>query len=192
VTGDALEGRDLYRSAVTFRPRALHCFTTNTLPRFNGGLDRGLQRRLVVVRFNRTIPESEIIPDIIEKIRDDELHLVLQFAVAGAQRLIRNKAYTIPGSSKDALQSWLMLDPVQEWLTLQTVKVEEEPPTGWSATSKLYSAFRAWAMEEGHNERFLPPVNTFSQRLKASGVQIVRRSTGSVAVGISHKMTIDW
>lgn len=184
VTGDALEGRDLYRSAVTFRPRALHCFTTNTLPRFNGGLDRGLQRRLVVVRFNRTIPENEIIPDIIEKIREDELHLVLQFAVAGAQRLIRNKAYTIPGSSKEALQSWLMLDPVQEWLTLQTVKIEEEPAGGWMATSKLYAAFRAWAMEEGHSERFLPPVNTFSQRLKASGVPIVRRSTGSVAAGI--------
>ncbi|MGM4915888.1 DUF5906 domain-containing protein [Tardiphaga sp. 813_E8_N1_3] len=192
VTGDALEGRDVYRSAVTFRPRALHCFTTNTLPRFNGGLDRGLQRRLVVVRFNRTIPESEIIPDIIEKIRNDELHLLLQFAIAGAQRLIRNKAYTIPASSKEALQSWLMLDPVQEWLTVQTTKVTDEPAGGWQATGKLYAAFKGWALDEGHNERFLPPVNTFSQRLKASGIQIVRRSSGSVAVGVCHKTRIDW
>jgi hypothetical protein len=184
VTGDPLEGRDLYRSAVTFRPRALHCFTTNTLPCFNGGLDRGLQRRLVVVRFNRSIPECEIIPDIAERIRRDELHLLLQFAVAGAQRLIRNKAYTIPASSKEALQNWLMLDPVNEWLAGQTVKADNEPTGGWYTTGKLYAAFKGWALDEGHNERFLPPVNTFSQRLKASGIQISRRSTGSVAIGI--------
>ena len=184
VTGDPLEGRDLYRSAVTFRPRALHCFTTNTLPRFNGGLDRGLQRRLVVVRFNRSIPEDEIVPDIAERIRRDELHLLLQFAVAGAQRLIRNKAYTIPTSSKEALKNWLMLDPVNEWMAGQTVKADHEPAGGWLTTGKLYANFKSWALDEGHSERFLPPVNTFSQRLKASGVQISRRSNGSVAVGI--------
>jgi hypothetical protein len=184
VTGDPLEGRDLYRSAVTFRPRALHCFTTNTLPRFNGGLDRGLQRRLVIMRFNRSIPECEIIPDIAERIRRDELHLLLQFAVAGAQRLIRNKAYTIPASSKEALQSWLMLDPVNEWLAGQTVKADNEPAGGWHTIGKLYANFKAWALDEGHSERFLPPVNTFSQRLKASGVHISRRSSGSTAVGI--------
>lgn len=184
VTGDPLEGRDLYRSAVTFRPRALHCFTTNTLPRFNGGLDRGLQRRLVVLRFNRSIPEDEIVPDIADRIRRDELHLLLQFAVAGAQRLIRNKAYTLPASSREALQNWLMLDPVNEWLAGQTVKADSEPAGGWQTTGKLYAAFKAWALDEGHSERFLPPVNTFSQRLKASGIQISRRSTGSVAVGI--------
>jgi phage/plasmid-associated DNA primase len=114
VTGNPLEGRDLYRSAVTFTPMALHCFTTNTLPRFNGGLDRGLQRRLVVVRFNRSIPEDEIIPDIAERIRRDELHLLLQFAVAGAQRLIRNKAYTIPASSKEGLVAGVEIDALYE------------------------------------------------------------------------------
>jgi hypothetical protein len=60
--------------------------------------------------------------------------LLLQFAVSGAQRLIRNKAYTIPASSKEALQSWLMLDPVNEWLAGQTAKVDNEPAGGWLAT----------------------------------------------------------
>jgi phage/plasmid-associated DNA primase len=185
VTGDPLEGRDLYRSAVTFRPRALHCFTTNTLPRFNGGLDRGLQRRLVVVRFNRSIPESEIIPDIAERIRRDELHLLLQFAVAGAQRLIRNKAYTIPASSKEALQGWLMLDPVNEWFSVRVKTTDSEPYGGWPTTGSLYADFKKWALEQGHADRFLPPVNTFSQRIKVfPDVQIKRLSRGSVAAGI--------
>lgn len=186
VTGDPLEGRDLYRSAVTFVPRALHCFTTNTLPRFNGGLDRGLQRRLVVLKFNRSIPEGEIIPDIAERIQRDELNLLLAFAISGAQRLRRNRAYTIPASSKEALKSWLMLDPVHEWFDARVIVTGREPPQGWPGTGKLYADFKSWARDEGHADRFLPPVNTFSQRLKSfPGVQISRRSSGSVAVGVT-------
>ncbi|MGB3271340.1 MAG: DUF5906 domain-containing protein [Xanthobacteraceae bacterium] len=193
VTGDPLEGRDLYRSAVTFSPRALHCFTTNTLPRFNGGLDRGLQRRLVVVRFNRSIPESEIIPDIANRIRRDELGLLLQYAVSGAQRLIRNKAYTIPASSKEALQSWLMLDPMHEWFEARIVTADTEPYDGWPSTGRLFSDFKQWAIDEGHSERFLPPVNTFSQRLKTfPGVQIKRLSRGSVAAGVRLNGSEGW
>jgi hypothetical protein len=193
VTGDPLEGRDLYRSAVTFSPRALHCFTTNTLPRFNGGLDRGLQRRLVVVRFNRSIPEAEIIPDIANRIRRDELHLLLQFAVAGAQRLIRNKAYTISASSKEALQNWLMLDPINEWFNVRIIAADSEPYDGWPSTSRLFADFKAWALEHGYADRFLPPVNTFSQRLKAfPGVQIKRLSRGSIAAGVKLEAIAGW
>jgi len=193
VTGDPIEGRDLYRSAVTFAPRALHCFTTNTLPRFNGGIDRGLQRRLVVLRFNRQISENEIIPDIAHRIQRDEMELLLGFAVGGAQRLIRNRAYTIPSSSKEALHSWLMLDPVHEWFDLQIGVTKDEPYGGWPSTGSLYADFKKWAIEQGHHERFLPPVNTFSQRLKAfPGVQIKRLSRGSVAAGIKLKGTASW
>jgi len=185
VTGNTLEGRDLYRSAMTFTPRAIHVFTTNTLPRFNGGLDRGLQRRLVVIRFNRSIPDNEIIADIADRIRSDEMDLLLRFAVAGAQRLTVNRGYTMPASSKEALQGWLLLDPVNEWFESRVHAASSEPSAGWPGTGKLFLDFKAWAIEQGHSERFLPPVNTFSQRLKAMpGVQVKRRSTGSVAAGV--------
>lgn len=193
VTGNPIEGRDLYRSAVTFVPRALHCFTTNTLPRFTGGLDRGLQRRLMVLRFNRPIPEKEIIPDIAERIQREELELLLGFAIAGAQRLRRNGTYTIPASSKEALQGWLLLDPVNEWFEARIVATTDEPVEGWPGTGKLFADFKHWALEHGHSERFLPPVNTFSQRLKAlPGIQIRRRSSGSVATGIRFAEMAGW
>jgi phage/plasmid-associated DNA primase len=193
VTGDPIEGRDLYRSAVTFVPKALHCFTTNTLPRFNGGIDRGLQRRLVVLRFNRQIPENEIIADISQRIRRDEMELLLGFAVGGAQRLIRNQSYTIPASSKEALHGWLMLDPMHEWFDARIVQTESEPYDGWPSTRKLFTDFKAWALEQGHQERFLPPVNTFSQRLKSfPNVQIKRLSRGSVAAGIKLSDKVGW
>ena len=182
VTGNKIEGRDLYRSAMTFVPRALHLFTTNTLPRFTGGLDRGLQRRLVVVRFNRPIPEKEIVPDIADRIRRDELDM----AIAGAQRLTKNRGYTIPPSSAEALAGWLRLDPMNEWFEERIVPCSAEPVGGWLRTSDLFKNFKAWALEQGHAERFLPPVNTFSQRLRVlPGILLKVRSYGTMATGVT-------
>lgn len=188
VTGNTIEGRDLYRSAMTFRPRAIHVFTTNTLPRFSGGLDRGLQRRLVVLRFNRTIPENEIVADIADRIRRDELDILLGMAVAGARRLLLNGGYTIPASSHEALRGWLRMDPINEWYEAKIVAVDQEPVGGWLRTSDLFKNFKAWALDQGHGEKFLPPVNTFSQRLKVlPGVALRHRSAGTMAVGIGYR-----
>jgi phage/plasmid-associated DNA primase len=186
ITGEPLQGRDVYRSVMTFRPQALHLFTTNTLPRFNGGLDRGLQRRLVVITFNRPIAEKDIIPDIADRIKRDELDLLLGFAISGAQRLRRNKGYTTPASSVEALRGWLLLDPVNEWFEARCVKAEEAPWDGWLNTGAFFADYKAWAEKEGHGERFQIAKNTFSQRLKAMpGVAIKRLHAGSFVAGIT-------
>ncbi|MBB3656456.1 5S rRNA maturation endonuclease (ribonuclease M5) [Rhizobium sp. BK650] len=188
VTGNPLEGRSLYRNVESFMPRALHCFTTNTLPRFNGGIDRGLRRRLVVIQFNRSIPDKEVIPDIAERIADEELELLLGLAVAGAQRLKRNGHYTIPESSKEALNSWLLLDPLNEWFDIRVQPTDSEPSGGWLRTARLFEDFRKWAIDQGYRESFLPPVNTFSQRLKSMpDVRLVRFANGMIAQGVALK-----
>lgn len=185
VTGNPVEGRDLFKSAVTFKPRAVHCYTTNVLPRFHGGIDRGLRRRLVVVTFNRVIPDNEIIPDILDRIRREELGALLRFAIAGAMRLKANRDYTIPPSSSGALQDWLLLDPINEWFEQRVVSTGIEPVGGWHRTSEMYSDFKNWSKEQGYTDRFLPEVNTFGQRLKAlPNIKVARRSHGSVAIGV--------
>ncbi len=188
VTGNPIEGRSLYKDVQNFIPRALHCFTTNTLPRFNGGIDRGLRRRLVVIQFNRSIPEHEVIPDIAERIAKEELELLLGFAVSGAQRLKRNGGYTMPESSKEALNAWLLLDPLNEWFDIRVEPAQNEPTGGWLRTAKLFEDFRKWAIDQGYRESFLPPVNTFSQRLKSMpDVRLVRFANGTVAQGVLLK-----
>lgn len=188
VTGNPVEGRDLFKSAVTFKPLAVHCYTTNVLPRFHGGIDRGLRRRLVVVTFNRVIPDNEIIPDILDRIGKEELGALLRFAIAGAMRLKANGGYTMPASSSVALQEWLLLDPVNEWFEQRVAPAEREPLDGWARTSRLYQDFKDWSKEQGYTERFLPEVNTFGQRLKAlPNVMVKRRAHGSVAIGVALK-----
>jgi hypothetical protein len=186
VTGDVVEGRDVYRPAFTFRPRAIHVYTANKLPTFSGGLDRGLQRRLVVVQFNRTIPNDEVVPDILDRIKRDELHLLLGFAIAGAQRLKRNGGYTIPSSSSEELRNWMQLDPINEWQEARTRAADIEPVGGWFKTVELYDDFKEWAKGEGHKESFLPAVTTFGQRLAAfPGVTTKRLASGKLAMGIA-------
>ncbi len=86
-----------------------------------------------------------------------------------------------------------MLDPVNEWFNARVTATENEPHGGWPATFKLFSDFKEWAREQGHAERFLPQINTFSQRLKVfPGVHMKRLSRGSVAAGITLEAPAGW
>lgn len=165
VTGDKIEGRDLYVSALTFRPRALHIATTNILPTFSDGIDRGLQRRLFVLNFNRVIPSGEIIPDILEQIRNNEMSILVHLAVHGAKRLAVNKDYTVPPSSKTQMQEWLMQDPVYSWFTEKFTIVSDPVNHPWFLLNDLYDDFNGWCEKERIKERFVLSKERFSRKV---------------------------
>ncbi|WBU53018.1 hypothetical protein [Paracoccus sp. SCSIO 75233] len=54
------------------------------LPGFKGSVDRGIQRRLAVIPFNRTIPVEERIADIGKRIAAEEADLLLAWTVQDA------------------------------------------------------------------------------------------------------------
>jgi phage/plasmid-associated DNA primase len=85
VTGEPVQGRDVYKSRVEFRPVAQHLFATNNLPVFAGGMDRGVQRRLLVIPFNRMIPTQERVEQIGQRIAEEEADLLLVWAVDGSR-----------------------------------------------------------------------------------------------------------
>ena len=99
-----------------FVPVALHVFSTNVLPSFSGGVDGGTVRRLLPIEFTHVVPESERDPDLPERILSEEADLFLDFAVEGACRLVRNRDFTVPVSSRELLQRWVLsADPVRAW-----------------------------------------------------------------------------
>ena len=179
VTGQPIEGRDLYKSAMTFYPRALHLCTTNVLPNFSGGIDRGLQRRLVVLQFNRTIPDDEIITDIADRIGETEMDLLIAFAVEGAKRLVGARAYTIPESSRIALNEWLLKDPVNAWLD-EKFEIDRDYVVIWRSVKELFQLFQAWCNSDGIPAKYMPSRENFSIRLfRVPGIQKRRISSGS-------------
>lgn len=187
ITGEPVQGRDVYKARIEFRPVAQHLFATNTLPAFQGGMDRGVQRRLLVVSFNRVIPVEERIEAIGRRIGEEEPDLLLGWVVGGASRLIRQKGFTSPPSSVTALREWLFgADPVLGWLDDQVAccpVVGNEPRV---ATRIAYDRFRRWAVSEGFPERALPAINAFVTRVTANapGISYQRFSNGRCFIGM--------
>jgi P4 family phage/plasmid primase-like protien len=182
VTGDLVNGRDVYKSTRTFRPVAQHVFATNVLPTFTGGMDRGVQRRLLVLPFKRVIPPEERIEQIGRRIATEEGDDLLAWAVDGAARLIVKRRFTEPASSVKALREWLLAaDPVLAWAATH-LRVDKDDIEGLTKTrtSEAHHHFKTWAIAQGYSERTLPMVSTFTERLTANNPDLVhkRRSFG--------------
>lgn len=188
VTGEPIEGRDVYKSRIEFRSVAQNLFATNHLPSFKGGVDRGVQRRLMVIPFTRTIPVEERIEDIGKRIASDEADLLLAWAVHGAGRLIHERNFTIPESCRLALVEWILgEDPVLAWIDacVRVQTIVNGGPT--LATRDAYVRFQNWAQAEGFKPEKIPAINGFVQRVQAQvvGVQHKRTSKGRFFIGMT-------
>jgi len=190
ITGEVVTARDLYRSAIEFRPIALHLFATNVLPTFEGGFDRGVLRRLLLLVFNRVIPESERIVDLGKRIAKEEPDLLLAFAVGGATDLIRTGNFIITYSSDTGLKKWSgAADPVIAWVAACVEAADPPLPgqrvvglkSGW-----VHRCFKEWAVGEGYRLESIPAVNGFIQRLQAAfpGVRSRHTNAGNYLVGL--------
>jgi P4 family phage/plasmid primase-like protien len=186
VTGNDIEARDVFKSAISFRPKAQHVFATNGLPSFKGGIDRGVRRRLIVLEFNRVIPPSERVAEIGQRIAREELDLLLDFAVEGASRLLKQGKFTDLRSSEDAVRKWVLhTDPVEAWLE-ECVTCVSGTDVPRVATSEAYSHFREWCGRSGYT--LVPPINKFSERVETAGKGIgkVRDSKGRYFTGMVY------
>jgi P4 family phage/plasmid primase-like protien len=192
VTGEPVDGRDVYKSRIEFRSIAQHIFATNNLPPFQGGMDRGVQRRLLVITFNRIIPVEERVEAIGRRIASEEADLLLAWAVEGASRLIKQRNFTIPPSSKAALIEWILgADPVLAWLD-ECVEAKPHYDGYPCMTSRVaHNHFLEWATAEGFKKDKLPGVNGFVQRVQANaqGIDHKRTSKGRVFLGLTLKPT---
>jgi phage/plasmid-associated DNA primase len=134
-------------------------------------MDRGVLRRLIVITFNRTIPEEERVAHIGQLIVSKEADLLLAWAVDGASRLLRRSYFPELDSSCEALAEWSQsADPVLGWIEARIVTgiaVVNEPPPRLSS-AEAYADFRGWAIAEGYREQFLPSKNQFAQRVTAA------------------------
>lgn len=188
ITGDPVTGRDVYKPRVEFRPVAQNIFATNVLPSFQGGMDRGVRRRLLVIPFNRVIPPEERIEGIGRRIAEEETDLLLAFAVDGASRVIRQRNFTIPPSSEVALAEWIYgADPVLAWLEEDTIIQKPDEVQVHLKTREAHVQFKYYAIDAGFNRERLPEINSFTQRVKAAGVGHKRTSDGPVFTGLVIK-----
>jgi phage/plasmid-associated DNA primase len=192
VTGELVAARDLYRSAIEFRPVALQIHATNVLPTFEGGFDRGVLRRLLLLVFNRVIPEKERVNDLGKRIAVEEPDLLLAFAIGGASYLIKAGNFIVPSSSQQGLEKWSgSADPVIAWVSacLEAVPISPGQKIIGHKSGAVHAKFKDWAVAEGYRADSIPAVNGFVQRLQAAlpGVRSRHTNAGNYLVGIVER-----
>ena len=179
ITGEPVPARDLYRSATDFAPGALHVFSTNVLPSFSGGVDGGTVRRLLPLEFTHVVPEAERDPDLPDRILADEADLFLHFAVEGACRLVRQRDFTVPASSRELLTRWVLsADPVRAWAA---ARLEVTADENTISVATLFANFQSWAEGQWLKAEFLPNVISFGKRVRSAAPGLeYQRSDGSL------------
>jgi P4 family phage/plasmid primase-like protien len=117
ISGDIVSAKRVYQAVFQFAPKAIHVFTANILPSFQGGVDEGIKRRFVVVPFTETIPESKRVPEIAKRILERENKAILSLAVVGAARMLDNGIYSISPEMEQATEEWFQdADNLMGWI----------------------------------------------------------------------------
>ena len=174
--GDDVMGRFLYQNSFRFKPTVSHVFSSNHLIKTNDHR-HGFYDRWIMVMFGGTVNESDRIPDLDQIIVDAELPQILNWALEGAQRVIRNNGFTLTDKHHRLMEQWkLQVDSVKafleddDWVEVDvTNKVER---------SQLYRVYKNWCEEHGYRPEgkhtFFEMVTNYSH----NGVEIELQKSG--------------
>lgn len=174
VAGDVVEGRPIREAPIEFRPIAGHLFAANTLPRV-ADRSEAVWRRWLVLTFNRrferqpTAGQPTARNDIAEHVLATDVPGILAWAMHGLTRLLANKAYTIPKSSRDVLLAWKKdSNPVELFVDEEVLFV----PEACTLAKLFYGRYASWSVENGLRHPYARP--SFSKEL----LKVVRKRIG--------------
>ena len=165
VTGDEIIAKLLYKNPINFTPKAVHVFATNMLPNFMGGVDLGVERRMLVIPFDNTILEQDRIPNIVDLIIEKEGDYLLSEAVRAGAEVVKRGAYSIPKQCEEATEQWLKeADPVREWYLDGGLDRHIRHET--ESLTDLYKKFKE-DIDETEDLKYMPGKRRFFQQMRA-------------------------
>lgn len=180
VTGEPTQARHPHGRPFVYRPIAAHIFACNSLPA-TGDYTEGYWRRFLVVKFARRfdlvgeVKGALTSDDVMRPILENEMPGLLNWAIEGAVRVLKNNGYSIPEQHYDALTEWRTeADPVLAWAD-SALMVDDEKLTPFA---DLYSAFAEWAATSGHKQ--LSTISLGRRLAAIKGAKSVRRATGKL------------
>ena len=167
VGEDYLSAERKFHDSYNFKPTARLLFSCNSIPKNYGDKSEGFYRRLILIKFNRSVPQENRDPNLLEKFRT-EADGILMFALAGLKRLMRNN-YKFS-------ETQVNIDELQRYRedsdsALSFVRDNCECGASFaSGSSELYAAYQAYCRQSGLH---YCEHKTFVQRL-TSNYRIMR------------------
>ncbi len=163
--GDAISARFLHQEFFDFKPTHKMFLGCNHKP-FINGTDNGIWRRIKLIPFEITIPETERDPKMLEKLLQEK-EGILAWAVEGCLRW-QSEGLDMPDAVKDATDGYrIEMDVIAQFKSdcCETGDHLHVP------TQDLYLAFEEWCGKNG--ERQVTHLR-LTQRLKEMGFKSVR------------------
>lgn len=105
ASGEPISTKILYKDVTTLSDYAKMIFCLNELPRTRDN-SNGFYRRFLIAPFNVQIPKNRIDPYLASKITSSELPGVMNWALDGLQRLMKNKRFTYSPMMGKALNDY--------------------------------------------------------------------------------------
>jgi putative DNA primase/helicase len=180
LTGrDFITARHMRMSSFEFAPQFKLVFIGNHKPALRS-VGEEMRRRIDLVDWGGTIPESERILDLPDKLRA-EYPAILAWMIEGCikwQRQGLGKPPEVAASVADYIQGE---DTLGAWME-ECVELKQEERV---RSGDAYHSFRRWADAQGE---FIPSQKRFTQRLRDRGIQSIK-SGSRYFQGIRLKVT---
>lgn len=107
TAGDSIKAEEKFKDPFRFEPNAKHLFSANQLPDAETD-DEAFYRRVLLVPFPSSVPREERDPHLDDKLQS-ELSGVLNWMLAGLQRLLQQGRFTAdrtPGETQRTWEKW--------------------------------------------------------------------------------------
>jgi P4 family phage/plasmid primase-like protien len=145
--GDPVSGRNPAGRVFTFVADASQVFSCNYLP-FSREQSASFYGRWEVLHFPHTVSEKDREPNLADRIIESELSGILEWALAGASRLIEQGRFSESLVHNRTMGEWrLRSDTVAAFINLKGEKLSDRYETE-IPTSHCYSEYVAYCEEE--------------------------------------------
>ncbi len=178
ASGEPVEAREIYGKPFTMTNYARLIFNCNELPR-ETEQTHAFFRRFLIIPFDVVIPSEKQDSELARKIIADELPGVLNCALEGLDRLLKNRRFTPCEAIDECVKQY------QQESDSVAMFIEEKECNpdinGWIALGQVYQMYADYCRNNGYR---LCSNRTFSNRLKSKGFE-VSRSNGKRFVRMS-------
>ncbi|MCR9258217.1 MAG: PriCT-2 domain-containing protein [Pseudomonadaceae bacterium] len=155
TSGDSITGRHPSGRPFSYRPSAGQVYANNHLPK-TSMTGEYFWRRWALVEFSKSVPADEQIPNLGEKVFEKELGQLVYWVMQGAQRVHKNKCYSLGTKHEELIADWRLSHNV----FLKCLNAEDGPfLKGESMKLKfdqLHAAVKDWALSNGYRQSDLP------------------------------------
>lgn len=134
------------KNPFSFQSTARLLFSCNNIPKNYGDKSEGFYRRLIIIRFSRSVPVERRDPNLIDKFQSEADGIFL-FALNGLKRLMRNHyAFSETEKNREELRQYREdSDSVLSFIR-DTCEVSND---GTAGSTELFNAYKAYCEECG-------------------------------------------